>query len=322
MFDAHARGQFLSETLRLVMVPTLCEAVVVVPLLLLAIRSRTAADSQQRELVRLSKSGRAAAIGLIGCCLIFVCVIPCALEAKNVVDGFPVVLGSRNQLIGLLREVGVGVAFGLLAAIVACFAARRLRTFAAGQRRSKIKTSLLVLLGVPGLWGSFVLGIVALAAFQTSALNGVYNTPIPLVLTLALFLFPRVVLLSVLLFSGRKAEGQRLSELLNTSVDNSQRQQSRYLSWMLSGRMEFLTVAIPAWWGYFNLTLAAMLAPVGMVTAPVNLYNLMHYGRTAALSAIALLAVLLPLTLGWIGFLILRQLTRIADRKQSFDTRR
>lgn len=329
MFDAHARGQFLSETLRLVLVPTLCEAIVIVPLLVFAIRSRRAANSQQRELVRLSKFGRRVSSGLIVCCLLFVCVIPVALESKNFVNGLPVVLRSRSHLWGLTREVGAGCAFGVLAAMLAFFVSNRLRAALRtreGRENSglntfnkfeRLKAGFLIGLGLPGLWGSFVLGIIALAAFQTDVLNGMYDTPIPLVLTLAVFLFPRVVLLSVLLFSGRKPEAERLSELLSASSDNSQREQSRHLSWMLSGRMEFLAIAIPAWWGYFNLTLAAMLGPVGMVTAPVNLYNLMHYGRTAALSAIALLAVVVPLVLGLVAFLITRKLTRITRHKQT-----
>lgn len=310
MFDAHARGQVLTESLRLVLVPTLCEAVVIVPLLVLAIRSRRT-DSQPKAVQPLSSGGGWAATTIIGVCLAVVCLIPLMLEAKNVIKGLPVVFKSQSQTIGLAREVGAGAAFGVLAAVLAFFAANSLR-----RTKSAMSTGVLAAIGLPGLWGSFVLGIVALRLLNTQPLNGLYDTPIPLVLTLALFLFPRVVLLSVLLFAGREPEANQLSNLLSESKDKSQRDHGRYLSWVLSGRKYFLAIAIPAWWGYCNLTLAAMLAPVGMVTAPVNLYNLMHYGRTAALSAIAVLAVVFPLFLTLVAFAITRTASRFVAARQ------
>ena len=34
------------------------------------------------------------------------------------------------------------------------------------------------------------------------------------------------------------------------------------------------------YWAYWELTLASLLLPPGMVAAPVRLYNLMHYGQS------------------------------------------
>ena len=59
-------------------------------------------------------------------------------------------------------------------------------------------------------------------------------------------------------------------------------------------RGEFWSVALLSYWVYFDLTLAYLLAPVTIVSAPVMLYNQMHFGKNAVLSALVFLTVLVP----------------------------
>ena len=53
---------------------------------------------------------------------------------------------------------------------------------------------------------------------------------------------------------------------------------------------------------YSELVASAILAPPGMTTAPARLYNLMHYGQTAVLSAMVLAAFLAPLLVSCVVF--------------------
>ncbi|OYW27562.1 MAG: hypothetical protein B7Z47_06575 [Chthoniobacter sp. 12-60-6] len=56
----------------------------------------------------------------------------------------------------------------------------------------------------------------------------------------------------------------------------------------------FLAVAALVYWGYLDLTIAYLLAPAGMPSGVVRLYNFMHFGRTAALSAEAAMLLVGP----------------------------
>ena len=53
-------------------------------------------------------------------------------------------------------------------------------------------------------------------------------------------------------------------------------------------------MALLCYWGYLDLTIAATLSPTGMVSAPVRLYNLMHYGRSEILTTMTCGMVAVP----------------------------
>ena len=48
-------------------------------------------------------------------------------------------------------------------------------------------------------------------------------------------------------------------------------------------------------WAYWDLTASSILAPIGMTPVTVRLYNLMHYGQIAALSAMTCAAFAAPI---------------------------
>jgi ABC-type Fe3+ transport system permease subunit len=54
---------------------------------------------------------------------------------------------------------------------------------------------------------------------------------------------------------------------------------------------------VVCYWGYLELTPVAILAPPGMASAPMRLYNMMHYGHNYILSAMTLLAMAAPVVL-------------------------
>jgi ABC-type Fe3+ transport system permease subunit len=63
------------------------------------------------------------------------------------------------------------------------------------------------------------------------------------------------------------------------------------------GRSRFWVLALLFYWAYFDLTASAILAPPGMTPVTVRLYNLMHYGRTAVLSAMVMVSFAVPVVL-------------------------
>ena len=57
------------------------------------------------------------------------------------------------------------------------------------------------------------------------------------------------------------------------------------------------------YWAYLDLSTSYLLAPSGMPSGLVRLYNFMHFGRSSALSAEAFLFFGIPLLLG--GLLVI-----------------
>ena len=60
---------------------------------------------------------------------------------------------------------------------------------------------------------------------------------------------------------------------------------------------------------YFELVVATLLAPAPLTPASVRLYNLMHYGHSAVLSAMVAI-MLLSAAIVVVGLAALRRLTR------------
>ena len=73
--------------------------------------------------------------------------------------------------------------------------------------------------------------------------------------------------------------------------------------------MLFRSMALLAFWAYWDLTSTDMLHPSNMVPVSGSLYNLMHYQNYAVVSATTLLAVAIPLLLTWLLASLLRPLT-------------
>jgi iron(III) transport system permease protein len=76
-------------------------------------------------------------------------------------------------------------------------------------------------------------------------------------------------------------------------------------------RPQFLAAGILCLWGYLELTPVAILAPPGITSAPVRLYNLMHYGRSYVVSAMTLVAMAVPPLLLLVLALVRKPLLRV-----------
>jgi ABC-type Fe3+ transport system permease subunit len=219
------------------------------------------------------------------------CVVPAILVGGGTVDGLRRVVQNSVQFHMLLKEIFIGMAYALTAAVVAALIAANL------VRRAR--TSRLVAAGVfgaalPGLVGSLVLGLALIQLLQTPFARFAYKTPLSLLAGLILFLWPRAIALRLLLSSTGTSAGLHLATLLRESGALAVRDRAREVAWQLRWRGEFWSVALLSYWVYFDLTLAYLLAPVTIVSAPVMLYNQMHFGKNAVLSALVFLSVLVP----------------------------
>lgn len=213
----------------------------------------------------------------------FIIVVPLSALAWGLPAGFMQLAGQTLRWQGLLRELLGGVAVSVTAACTAwMLASGVLPVIDRGLKRGG--AILIGLACLPGLSGSLVLSLGMLTLFQKSLLSGLYDTPVMWVLASILFLLPRAVLLRLWL---HQADGSAVTIAQNLSMANdpSQRRGGRALVWRLRDEPRFLAVCFLAYSSYLELTLAALLAPTGLPSGLVRLYNFLHFGRTSALSA-------------------------------------
>ena len=177
------------------------------------------------------------------------------------------------------------------------------------RSRWAIRQSLLL----PGLAGSLLLSLASAALFQLTCIRSFYDTPIPWLLALIVWLLPRAVLVRLWLATITQTEAVHLAEMLTASGANAQgeplsgarnppawtlaradfKNQTRrgpsQLLFRLRDLPQLLAIGLLSYWAYLDLSTAYLLAPSGMPSGLVRLYNFMHFGRSSALSAEAFL---------------------------------
>lgn len=194
------------------------------------------------------------------------CLIPLMLIGWRTLDGFGLLLRQRNQQAGLLREMVISSAVALSAGLFAWGISSRLRGITA------IGMAL-------GLLGSLLLSLASVSLFQNTWLRPLYDTPLPWVLTLTVWLLPRAAILRLWLRARANSEALHVARLM---VRGDER---RRLLWRLDDQPRFLAASLLCYWAYCDLPTAHLLAPTGLASGLVRLYNFMHFGRSAALSA-------------------------------------
>ena len=123
---------------------------------------------------------------------------------------------------------------------------------------------------------------------QLPGLLALRDTPLPLVLTLGLVLLPLAVVLKRVLDLAGYRSATHLPALMQKS------RAARELTWRLSTSGKFWAIVVLFICAYWDLTASAILAPIAMTPVTVRLYNLMHYGQIAALSAMTCAAFAAP----------------------------
>lgn len=267
-------------------------------------RAGAHSDSARPEQVGERTGRRPLWLGLacVAASLIAGFLIPLGFIGWRTVEGLVMLLKQRSQLLGLIKEIAISGGISICAGMAVWAISSRLRAVAT--------------LGLPGLFGSLLLSLGCVAAFQTSALHSLYDTPIPWIAALILWLLPRAVILRLWLNALRLNSAIHAATLILPTGGSRSRRASSLL-WQLRDQPQFLAASLVCYWAYCDLPSAYLLAPTGMASGLVRLYNFMHFGRSAALSAEASLFFGTPLVCLFLFLLLNRTLIGLsADRRE------
>jgi ABC-type Fe3+ transport system permease subunit len=307
LFDRQALLPDLAESADPLVWPLVIEILLLGPVVALVVRS-VASNRRSVPPARRSTTVRAAAWSVIIAAALLAAVLPFAMLVWEGTAGLGYVAQQTPNAVSYWREVATALGFGVPAGIVAYAGGSALLRLVWSRGGGAPGVILLALACVPGLCGPLVPSLFAVELFQSSALLPLRDTLVPLVAVLSLFLLPRAVLIEALSRLMRDGTAIHLAKGLRSSPEWTQRVAGRRLLWELDGFGRFCRVSLLAYWGYLDLTAAAILAPPDVVPVTARLYNLMHYGHNAALSAMTLVTAAVPALL-FVALLAARHLS-------------
>ncbi|MCX7388628.1 MAG: hypothetical protein NTX48_18340 [Planctomycetales bacterium] len=320
LFDAHAGGLPLWDSLRLMVGPVLCELVILGPalymLLLRPVADENGPVSKEGVNARSSawKSVRYAALVTPG--IVLFVLWPLMHNFLPIVRGGMLLLNKatlRQSLVEILTSTGFAVGATVMSLGIA------LRICAAFQSSPRAFGSRVfwISLLLPGLLGSLVLSLALLAMFQLPGLRGLYDTWLPLLLGQTLAVLPFAVAVGLLLMRVSDPAALHTAKLLAVSQESRIRRQMATLRWRLTTGRWLLGGLIVAHRCFWDVTVASILRPVQVEPVVTRLYNEMHYGRTEALLSLAILAALTPLAIAAAAMLLSRLATICTSRSSN-----
>jgi len=288
VFDAQVGGLALGESLRITLLPALVEAVLLMAALWL-VWAHGAGHGRPPARRRSAPPALHAAVwAVVAGALAITAVVPAFVVLRGTLRG----LALMAQTLTLGGDIAASVVFAAAAAACAWLCAG---WFLGGGWRGRWLGAFAFC--APGLFGALVLALGILWAFQLPGLRGLADTPAPLVVALTLLLFPFALLLRLLLAALCSGEGVHAAALLRRSASARVARAARGTLWDLRGRGQFWLLFFLFCWAYFDMTAASILAPSRMTPVQVRLYNFMHYGQTAVLSAMVCVTFLVPFVL-------------------------
>ncbi len=229
--------------------------------------------------------------GYAGIALVLGVVGPLVLLSTQLAEGWNWLMTQNSAWKKLGTEICTAGLIGLVAGLAAWHAARWL--LSPGRSRWISGACL-----VPGMCGGLTVSLYVVWLSSRPLLQGLSMTPVGWVIALAIWLLPRAVLLQLWLSQQTDPLALHLLELLRQSPDRRQRRTAWKWQWRWQVEPQIAACGLLCYWAYLDLTAAALLAPPGMASIMVRLYNFMHFGHSAAMSTEAALAMLAPLALG------------------------
>lgn len=260
VFDAQVGGLTIGATSRHALLPAAIAAIVLVVVLALALASGTPA--RDRPAARVPS---AAAHVWTVLAFVVVVVVPVVMIGSEAVAAVP---AGVKFAVG--HELGSSLAFAAFGGGIALAVA----FLVLGRARGGAPPSA-VAVAAPGLLGGLVVALAVQSLFQLPVARELYDTPIPLALALGIVLVP--VALGCTAFARRSSR--------SAAAHAAVLAEARRVLWWMRGRPRTIALALLFVLAAFELTAAAILAPTGLTPATVRLYNLMHYGHSAGLSA-------------------------------------
>ncbi|MES2789382.1 MAG: hypothetical protein V4719_07160 [Planctomycetota bacterium] len=293
LFDAQAGGLPLSESLKCCVGPACCTwlACGTLPWMFATQPLRSAGHSANQA--RLSMAGRAGCWSYLAVTWGLLVIYPSVLIGREALPGVGALFSNGVQARGLAQGILIAAGSALISGVAADLLAGLLLS-CARQRPNWLRV--VILASGVGLCGSLIISLVVVACFQSSWLRPLYDTPLPLLLGLVVWLLPRAILLQGMLQSIRSPIAEHAARLLLTNA-GPRSTAARNILWHIQGRPAIAVRLLLCHWAYWELTLPDVLAPAGLVAAPVRLYIDMHFGRNAMLTAKAGLTLAAPLLL-------------------------
>jgi hypothetical protein len=289
LFDAHAGGVPLGDSLSNVVLPLLCELAVVLPAALVLPAWMTAGLQTRRDVsarLRTRTSGF-----LVVLAALLLAGVPTVVVVQGALRG----IQSLETTLPALREIVIGAATALAAALLACGWARLLmRERRTWQPRRGGRSLAIAVCSLPGLLGPLVLSLAILGLFQLPGFRALSQSLVPLILALVLFVLPRAVVLFAVAGVARRTHAAHSAWMLVQSPDREQRVAGARLVDELQTRGLFWSAVLVWYWCYWELTPASLLAPPAAMSFCVRLYNFMHYGQSNALSTMLVASIAVP----------------------------
>jgi ABC-type Fe3+ transport system permease subunit len=312
LFDSQAGGLDSMTSLRLLVSPVLVQAAVLIPLIWWGLATSRNAALRWRAAEDAPRGNMKPGVAIAAVAAVLTWGVPLSVVSLSGIGGLGGVLRNEILVRSTFLDLTAAIAIAVPCSVLSLILARKLNDTTrrheacSKQMMSKLRPVLLTLLVAPGLFGSLAVSIVVLSAIQYSRLTELRATVWPMSLALILFLAPRALVMTMLLPVFRNSEASHLSTLLSASSDSTRRNHAAQLKWWCECRPLFLVAAVLFYWSLANLTAAALLCPPtipllsfdgNIVPLPVRLYKFIHQGRTATLSVMALLSVIVPLVL-------------------------
>ncbi len=326
LFEAHAGGLALWRSLALGAGPLAIELAVLGGAGALLLRAARSGAYACRLLVPPASALGAVTWGWLAVAATVATVVPAWIAVADA-TGDP---GAAFRSASYAKEIGASVVLGVAAGGLAYIAGGRVaarfvrvqkeseRGFKRTLPRRSAAMCIAVAVVAPGLLGGLVLALAVLAIFQLPLLRALYDTPVPLLMAVALLVLPFAVLLRALVearrSTGRSGEALHLAGMLARSGAPGARRSAGGIAWSLDGSRRALVAFLLFAWAYFDMTASSILAPSGTTPVFVTLYNFMHYGRKAATSAMVAGAFAAPIVVLVAGGIAARVASRATAR--------
>lgn len=339
LFDSQAGGMNAMAVLRQLVLPVLAQAAVLLPLIWWGMVNSRSLIPRWMLTDESSQISSRPGFAIAVVALVLTWGVPLCIVSLSGLAGIAGVRRNeiliRSTLLDLVAAMAIAVPCAGLSLVLSRKLGSIVRRRESGQHRfmRKLQPALLSLVVVPGLFGSLAVSIVVLSMIQFSPLTELRPTVWPLAFALIVFLVPRALVLTALLPAFQRSESSHLATLLSESSQPARTNAAASLKWWYECRPLFLVAALLFYWSLANLTAAALLCPPtipllsfdgNIVPLPVRLYKFIHQGRTATLSIMALLSVVVPLVViafaAWVAPGIYMRVSRVGSTKASIDS--
>lgn len=293
LFDAQAGGEDLRLTLLRAVPVVLVQSAALVAAWVIARGRGNSVESDESiadtvgERASAPKSWVAWAVVAVG--TLALVVVPLGMVAAPLGES----LAATWSMAGAIRrELAATIVFGLAGGTCAWWLAGS--TQVAGipsvrhSRSGSWWSAAVIAVAALGLCGGMPLGLAMIATLPPAWVA----TPAPLVVALAVLALP-FALMARRLCSGEAAALHSARMLL--FGDRRQIRSGLHVLWRIGAGPRWWAWAGLTWWCAWELPASAVLHPLDMTPVLVLLYNFMHYGESAALSAQLGLALIVPL---------------------------